>query len=103
MVPWTANYYSSLGSLAPEVPDYSAILLPIFSKRVLHIMSPAHRHHDKSMGCEPDEAWLSLPGSWGAEGRTTLIDFSARSLNVSVYVTTSDLGHRNQMQKERAF
>ena len=38
----------------------------------------------------------------GAEGQTTLIDFQAGSLNVSMSVTTSDLGLRNKMQKERA-
>lgn len=57
------DYDSSLGSLAPEAPDYSAILLPIFSKRVLHIMSPAHRYHYRSMGCKPGKAWLSHAGS----------------------------------------
>lgn len=38
----------------------------------------------------------------GAEGQTTLIDFQAGSLNVSMSVTTSDLVRRNKMQKERA-
>lgn len=76
---------------------------PFSQSRFYTIISAAHRYRYKSIGCEPDEAWLSHTGSWGAEGQTTLIDFSAGSLNVSVCVTTSDLGHRNKMQKERAF
>lgn len=84
---------SSPGRLASEVPDHG---LPLFSKQVPHVISAAHRHRYKSMGWEPDETWLSHTGSWGAEGQTALIDFSAGSLNVSVCVTTSDLGRRKK-------
>lgn len=94
---------SSPGSLAPEAPGTLLHTLPAFSKQVPHVISATHRYHDKSIEFEPDEAWLSHTGSRGAEGQTTLIDFSAESLNVSMCVTTSDLGHRNKMQKERAF
>lgn len=84
---------SSPGRLASEVPDHG---LPLFSKQVPHVISAAHRHRYKSMGWEPDETWLSHTGSWGAEGQTALIDFSAGSLNVSVCMTTSDLGRRKK-------
>lgn len=96
-------YGSSPGSLAPEAPGTLLHALLVFSKHVPHVISATHRHHDKSIGCEPDETWLSHTGSRSAEGQTTLIDFWAESLNVSMCVTTSDLGHRNKMQKERAF
>lgn len=44
---------------------------------------------------------MEVPPS--AEGQTTVIDFLAELLNVRVCVTTSDLGSRNKMQRERTF
>lgn len=90
-------YESSPGSLAPGAPGTLLHCLLVSSRQVPHVISTTGRYHDKSIGCEPDESWLSHTGSRGAEGQTTLIDFLAESLNVSVCVTTSDLGQRNKM------
>lgn len=57
------NYISGLGSQAPEAPGHFAMLPPVFPKLALHVISPAHRYHYKSIEREPDEAWLSHTGS----------------------------------------
>lgn len=50
------------------------------------------------------QAWCSHTSSRGTHWRTQCTDwFLCWALNVNVYVSISDLGHRNNMQKEKAF